>query len=501
MGQLEQAKKEAKRLYALAKANKLVLPNLSAAREVVALLNGYQNWHECEEVLKKKDIRERVSPILNNKETDYYLGDMPFNVVRSETPILPPIIFQAHTPVVAGTEPEGSGIFSKKKDWLLDSYPAVYSAPKGSGKTECMLSLVNSYIKNREGVVYITGYIADNYIYEKIFSSTKHHKSLDNLYYLNSGESFTHSIDPINPMRGYLYYFENFFGVEIGRVIHAILELTHQKGQLMDIDSLESVLMFNNLVKCDAPEVRTYLESIKHSVQEHAQMCTKAREVIIELKKRPDLYTVAANVVIESIFLERKILVVAADKLLGSLVVGQLSAVESKYRGIHMQNVIMDAVELHGALLEKIDLRTTDNNYVFGVDSLVGSSITDYIVDKSRTTFVMKTQERRMISDAIKLKMINSMKDFSLSAFGKLPYKTSYLGHVEEFIQNQKIGHAVVFCQNKKNVLHRRDTPHLNLINHNYNFYVVPVVCFYFPIQPAKVVHLVTQSKRLISIE
>lgn len=64
MSQLDQAKKEAKRLFNLAKANQeknqsqeieLSIPKLSAAREIVAVMNGYKNWHDYEEVLKRKD--------------------------------------------------------------------------------------------------------------------------------------------------------------------------------------------------------------------------------------------------------------------------------------------------------------------------------------------------------------------------------------------------------------------------------------------------------------
>ena len=64
MSQLDQAKKEAKRLFNLAKANQeknqsqeieLSIPKLSSAREIVAVMNGYKNWHDYEEVLKRKD--------------------------------------------------------------------------------------------------------------------------------------------------------------------------------------------------------------------------------------------------------------------------------------------------------------------------------------------------------------------------------------------------------------------------------------------------------------
>jgi len=81
MSQLDQAKKEAKRLFNMAKAsqsNEIVIENLSKSREILSVINGYKNWHEYEEVLKRKDfmlnVIDKNSENKNQKEVEKILN-------------------------------------------------------------------------------------------------------------------------------------------------------------------------------------------------------------------------------------------------------------------------------------------------------------------------------------------------------------------------------------------------------------------------------------------
>mgnify|MGYP000577589061 CR=1 FL=1 len=44
---------------------KAILENLSKSREILSLVNGYKDWHEYEEVLKRKDfIFDKIDKIM-----------------------------------------------------------------------------------------------------------------------------------------------------------------------------------------------------------------------------------------------------------------------------------------------------------------------------------------------------------------------------------------------------------------------------------------------------
>ena len=286
MSQLDQAKKEAKRLFNLAKINQTInsknhieLENLSKAKEVVSIINGYKSWHEYEEVLKRKDIlvdkKDKVSVFKENnliyENKKYYVQDITLNNIKNPNVINTALVVEKeHKNVILGRTKEKKFFETIEKKWILNQYPLLITGSTGSGVTETLLSLANQYINNNEGVIYFDGK-GENILYSKIFSYAKETNRLNDLYVLNflsnnknSEKLISHSIDPINPMLGNDEYFEKFFG-RLGIIIHDILKELHQDGKLLDIASLESILMLNNLItwsrtkKFKTQEINKYL--------------------------------------------------------------------------------------------------------------------------------------------------------------------------------------------------------------------------------------------------
>jgi hypothetical protein len=537
MSQLDQAKKEAKRLFNLAKANPtnhLTIPNLSASRELMATINGYQDWHEYEEILKRKDFlygnvdKNKINR--DNKEIlerqQYYIQDLDFNDIEYTKKSMPVVVKKDHIPIVLGEQRETKR-FDKKKSWLLDSYPVMVLGSTGAGKTENLLSMSKGFLDNKEGVIYFDGK-GDNILYEKFFSYAQSLGRINDLYCINFmvgakdvfgriEKKISHSIDPINPMLGDIEYFKKFFGKEFGVVLHAILKHIHQKSHLMDIPSLEASMMLNNLIQWandkfkDVSELKDYLTflnisneytdgDLEQALETHAFCCETAYKTLHIFKLYKHIFKFDCSVDMEDIFLKRQILVVLMPalerspeelSLVGDLVLAQVTYVEDKLKSykIHTQNIIVDEFYYFAHELEEINFNETYNNYIFGTQDLCyyNTSLTNYLTLNTNTFIYMKTEGPNVFPNKIKLDIFDNIKELPLKGF-KRPMQLSELFH---YLREQNAGQAVVFCNNKN----KKD---INYINSEYSYYISPIICRYVSTGRVKEIYLVDHEKNYI---
>lgn len=519
MSQLDQAKKEAKRLFNLVNDEQLLhIPNLSSSKNIMAVVNGYQNWHEYEEVLKRKDflydkvdkntLHRENKKIIANQE--YYIQDIDFNKIEYSKKTTPIIVKQPHKAITLGHSKE-SKMFDKKKSWVVDSYPLLLLGYTGAGKSDLLASLAKQYIDNQEGCIYFDGK-GDVLIYSKIFSYLTDVNRVQDLYCINfmSGtknvhdpdqtRKLSHTIDPINPMLGNDSYFHKFFGKEIGMVIHAILKSIHTNNQLMDTQSIESILMLHNLIKWSTNEfshiveIKDYLsllglnsnteEELKNALEKHAFFCDIAYKTIKMFKNYPHNFKFNCSIDMEDIFLKRKVLLVLMPSLekstqeltlLGELVLAQVVQVEIKLKDykVHTQNIILDEFSYFADEIRKIDFVQSYNNYVFANHDLqrYTLSLIDYIISNSKTYVFMRMGEPQPLPPKMKLDIFENITELPLKNFGK--YSLT-LNTLPTYINEQSVGQAVVFCKN----FTQKDSTH---INSEKKYYIYPIECVYLP--------------------
>ena len=562
MSQLDQVKKQAKRLFNLAKNNQDIhntnnvtihnadkvqnsinIENLSKAKEILAYTSGFKSWHEYEENLKRKDflfgsigkatINKVNQEIYDN--TAYYTKEIDFNIINSLVKNEQKIIEKIpHKNIVLGRKKEEGFFDSKEKKWILNQYPVLISGTIGAGKSEILLSMVSQYIENNEGVIYFDGK-GDNIYYAKMFSHAEKYDRLDDFYSLNfmtgsslpindsSEEKLSHTIDPINPMLGDDEYFNLYFG-KMGNVIHAILKQLHEKGQLMDLQSLESILMLNNLLvwykedRFKTNEIEKYLielglslngendeDDFSEALLKHSNHANIAYETVKLLKTYSYIFKIDCSLNMENIFLGRKILLVMLPALeksldilstLGSLITSQIKYVEKKYAQyqIHLQNIIIDDFPYFTNVFKNVDIVNTKNNYIFGcIDYYHVNDIFNYVINNAKTHIIMKN-EGLEIPHKIKLDLINN-----LSKFPKLKnvnYKDSaFIQNFAMELRDLREGKAYVLCKNIES------TSQNNIINNEHKYYCELIDCEYIPSKYAKKMWLVQHPRVKITKE
>lgn len=559
MSQLDQDKKEAKRLFNLAKANSensintnenganhLVIENLSKSREILSNINGYKNWHEYEEVLKRKDfLFNKVDKNTRNKENKIilhnvkdYVQDIKFNtIINPVVSVNKLIIEKEHKPIILGRKKEKTFFENKEKKWVLNNYPVLCTGSTGAGKTETLLSMATQYIENNEGVIYFDGK-GESVLYSKMFSYATKYNRLNDFYCLNcmtgsreafgmdgnQPESLSHSIDPINPMLGCDEYFTTFFG-RFGSVIHAILKELHKKDQLMDTQSLKSILMLNNLIqwykdkKFNTSEIADYLieiglsldqdndeEDFNEALEKHAFLAHTAYEIVKILEDFSYMFRVDATVNMEKIFLERKILVILLPALekstyvlanLGTLLTAQIKYIEEKYQkyNTHFQNIIIDEFNYFADNLNNLNLKTTKNNYIFGCYSYhpydVGNHIFEYVINNANTIVIMKNEDPA-IHTKIKLDILDNMEEMPKLKWGY--NKGNFTHNFMHALKDQREGQAYVLGRNTQKAGE-------DVINNDYKYYCESLLCEYLPPKKEKRIWLVEHPKPLIYIK
>lgn len=567
MSLLDQAKKEAKRLFNLAKnyqeqnilsAPQLPIPQLSSAREITAIMNGYKNWHDYEQVLKKKDLvfdkvdknteNKRVNTLLDNKK--YFIQDIPFNIIENPTAYQKDkqiIVKQEHKNIILGYKKEKSLFDTKEKYWVLNQYPMFVTGSTGAGKTEFLLSLSMQYINNHEGLIYIEGK-GDVLSYNKIFSYALSENRINDLYCLNflrgaydyrySGEKesteeelnkLSHSIDPINPMVGNDSYFASYFGKELGKVIHAILKSLHKKHQLMDLESLESILMLNNLIKWykdqyfdSQDELKEYLlslgltlnnnlteEELEEALEQHTLKAQEAYKTVQLLKTFKHVFRIDASVNMEQIFLKRKILVVLYSAFertieeihrLSDLMTAQIKHVEEKIKlNMHFQNIICDEFVYYSNEIKNINFNQTQNNYIFACQDfryLKYDGIMT-IFNQAKTYLAMKAEDPE-IPIKLQLDLLDNIVDIPSEIVTK-----NFVSSLKLNLKDQQEGTGYIFCHNKK-IEENCQSPFIKdkvLLNNDNKYYLQKLRCIYLPASRPKEVWLTQQDKPIIYIK
>lgn len=558
MSQLDQAKKEAKRLFNLAKANQentiqnnhtplnnaIIIENLSKAKEILSFINGYKSWHEYEEVLKRKDFMfdkvDKASINKENKEIYHnqkdYIQDITFNtIINPALPHTALVVEKEHKKIVMGRKKEKKLFETQEKKWQLNQYPMLISGSTGAGKSETLLSMSSQYIENKEGLIYIDGK-GDHVIYSKMFSYANQFNRLNDLFCLNfmtgsrdvfgttnnnNPEVISHSIDPINPMLGSDEYFSHFFG-RFGIVIHAILKEIHQKNQLMDIQSLESIFMLNNLIewhrnkKFNAIEITEYLielglslednndeEDFSDALLKHAETVYEAYKTVKIFKMYSYMFRLDCSVNMEKIFLERKILLVLLPALeksttelarLGELIVSQIKYVEEKYQryNTHFQNIIIDEFYYFADNLKNVNILWSKNNYIFGcMDYYFNNDIFNYVLNNVKTHVIMKMNDPQ-IHNKIKLDLINN-----IDVIPKLKYRNKNTSFIQNFsmeLRDMREGEAYILAKNVE-----KNTE--DIINNEEKYYCEYILCEYIPAKKEKQIWLVKHPKPIMYIQ
>lgn len=503
MSQLDQAKREAARLLKLAKKNeytdtppfKLIINNLSHAKEHIANINGYPNWNIFEKELNKRDSIQDVSSTKKERENeehllsniDFFKRELPFifhpNTTTKEN--YKTIDDKPHTPIKLGDfSPKYFSSITEKfsnksKQWTLTSYPVAISGSTGSGKTEALISMGHQYIENGEGLMYVDGK-GDQSVYTKLFSIAKQHNRHDDLYLLNflvkdtHDSKITHTIDPINPLIGDETAFKILFGDKIGILLHELSKCIKSNNGLVSVENIESFLMLDTLnkIKTDVlfanavPYIDDYLNNLDYDSDEklrsHVLNCDVAFSTINMLITYRSVFTINPEVTLEKAFYKRKVILTLFPSLekswdfcqsLVNLMMLNINKVIKEFE--HRENtqtVIMDDLSslISNNLADYLSITNPKSiNMIYAVQDFYRETRFMNQIIKDAKTFVLMKGEYPELPDAIKLRIINDLTNFP-------PFYKS------RNIKSQSAGEAMVFGYNdyvldkKTNLNHER---------------------------------------------
>lgn len=442
MSYVDKAKKEAKRLLTLSKnsnrvagksESSITINNLNDCLKIISLINGYKNWHDYRLNLERKDMMSNKKDLnLQRKENkeiiyekDYFLQNMPLLTYSYRKNEYITSNIKKHIPIVIGHKKEkNNSILSlnkqEKKGWLLTEYPVYIQGNAGSGKTETLLSFCHEYIKNNEGVIYISN--GDNSVYSKLFYCAKKAERIQDLYLLNldkiskngllKEKTISHTIDPLNSMNGCQYYFINLFGEKIGNIIHSMVKVLNANNEMLTVQSLPSFLMIKNLIewqkKYQLKEIELYLNFINYQneineevLNNHIKECLNAYNIIKTILEYQHLFSHTPSIDMIDIFKQRKILVISsksAEKhelsvMLNSFCDMILFTSERLNDVGHLQNIVLNdsAYYLNNSNI-KVLLNITEkseNNYIFGSCSYHNYPGNEFVMEISKTFLCM----------------------------------------------------------------------------------------------------------------
>lgn len=500
MSQLQQAKREAKRLYNMLqeeKVNSSTIKNLSSCKEIIAKINGYYSWHDYEENLKRKDVidggillksssyNSHYVQVNDDIDTEYFNQELNF-VCHVKKPASNKNLFlnnKPHTAIEMGTAIE-KAFLKDPESYCIQSYPLTIIGTAGAGKTEVLLTMGYQYIQNKEGLIYVDckGEII---VYHKLYSQCKEHNRSADLFVLNflsnhykvenpdSTQKQSHSIDPLNPLIGNNKIFQSLFGNEIGEVIHAICEDCKLKNLLLDSDNLKAMTMLPNLIKWSKDntfssatiKIQKYLfdmlnlkeENTQLALDLHLQLCSRATDVLLVIKKHEEsgLFSKEPELILWDIIAESKILHVILSALEKSayeaficseIIVANIyhitKLVEQEIpKKPHIQNIIIDGANY--AIPHKLaDIMfpslTPKSNWIFGFQNFE-STINNHVLYSA-----LKCSNCVMF---MKIEHnINDIPDFMLGRIFKQVKKldNSFLADAYKFSQQHE-GEAYVF--------------------------------------------------------
>ncbi|MFK4135905.1 hypothetical protein ACI2KR_27020 [Pseudomonas luteola] len=359
MSKLDQAKREASRLFKLAKKQtlpghspSLSINNLSHAREHIAHINGFPNWHVYEERLFMDDVLNEQKPkrkqlaedSLIREHADYFLQfkAFNFNAMQKQTckekkketqPLIKHHLILGHGRLDHNGQLPAFLNLHKKKAWVLDhsSFPLVFAGSAGSGKSMCILSLESQLLRNNESIIHVAGK-GNGQDYLNLLSRAAELGKQDDVFLLNflesgGGGKSSHTIDFINPLVGDDKTFELLFGHDIGRVIHSLCLAVHASNGLVTLENLESFLMLKTLwqLKDDplfesASEVidnymtdigctdKNQLSGDSNCLLKHASLSWQAKTLLDELMDNAHLFSIEPDISFEKIISKNKAL-------------------------------------------------------------------------------------------------------------------------------------------------------------------------------------------------
>lgn len=514
MSQLNQAKREAKRLLKLGQENssQIKITTLSEARKYIAILKGYHSWHDYEENLKRKDFlngiivdKQEIHLDAENDMLDYFLQDEPFiEYIKKENNNKISYVFEnkPHIPIVLS---ENKKQWGKTERFLLNTYPCFVAGTTGAGRTETLLSMACQYVVNGEGLIYMDGK-GDSSIYSKVFSMAQQCDRLKDIACINfmtgsrtpdTTQKISNSVDLINNMIGQKEVWKIIFGDEIGIVLNAIGLSAKNKNMLLDSQSLKSMVMLPNLVswyKNDTWGIDTtkiiqdYLENrlqlkddfntmVEDDKDEylliHAQFCKNCKTMIEIFKKYEDfgVFSKTPEIDLKEIFLDKKILIVLMPALEKSweemhlLANGIMSIIwktaidlerEMNYCPYFSQNIIVDEMrylisdENADNLLKRIPKNT---NIIFGASDMINSYNINQALGLSKTIVIMKQYDE--IPLVIKGRIVENAKNIG-NNLDVLKKDTYILKSLDE-------GEAYVYMETEKDYVKNDNIP-LNYI-------------------------------------
>lgn len=433
MSLLYKAQQEAKRLLSL---NELPVTNLSDAREKIAKVNGYKNWHEYQENLNRLDFIAGNPPQEKKAEIISDCNELiPFNVHLAQPQPELPITKHTHKFIEMG-QCEGQA-------YPLDNFPVVITGTIGAGKSAVLESWATQWVREGEGCIYIDGK-GETTLYTRIYGYCEKYGRLDDLFVLNGytgwktkGKSSGNSIDPINPMIGNLEFFTLLFGLEVGSLVHNIALSCKDEGMLLDSYNIESMLCLPNLIKWHTDEIfnetatvaiQNYLAKIGHgedALINHNLLiakCQNSIEVIREYEEE-GLFSKEPECCLRDVVLNKKILLVLYPflekswrklQILNQIVTGNIYYVINDLyynaRGTDVGNVIIDDVSYCiPADFAPIFFHNLPNSthWIFSLSdyNVANMATVMKLIEVARTFIIMKTES----SDRIPFKLIGKI--------------------------------------------------------------------------------------------
>lgn len=531
MSQIDQAKREAKRLFKLAqtypeinKTPHLPIQSLTEAKNHVAIMNGYNNWHDYEENLRRKDFiyenidssksRELTKTSLENRE--YFLQELPFKINQySKVKESFNYIKKISEPVITGTLITQNNRDTKiEKQWQLNNYPVLYSGYIGSGKTEVLLSLSYQHIKQGEGLIYIDSK-GENTLYTNFFSACTQYNRLEDLFaicfVLGSGEfdpdkKYGNSFDPINSIIGEQIIWQSLFGQKIGKLLNKIATIAKSKNYLLDAYSLKCMLMLPNLItwakngywESATEDIEQYLQDIGYLqnasednynvlIENHTLECNGLQQLIEIMEKyyKFKVFSMTPEIDIEQVFKQNQILVVLNATLDKSsaeyLFVANLVSLQVAYYATKLakedivQNIFMDDIiqYIPDNLAQYFSAAITNyNKWVFGLSDWEYSDrkTVKHILPKIGTYILMKSNmPNSYIPAELKISIMDNIENIPpLFHKHKNIKPENYWVKIDEL----EIGQAYIYSYNLTNI----DKTYVNDQN---KWYLEKIKCSY----------------------
>lgn len=408
--------------------------------------------------------------------------------------------FKQLEPVIMGTTIVEKSLFKNKEPQTIQlydhSYPMLISGSTGAGKTETLLTMANQYIENNEGCIYVDAK-GDSSIFYKLLGFCHQGKRQADLYALNfmygSGikkgadnkplKKLSNSFDPINPLIGQPHIFEDLFGMDIGAVFNNITIIAKSKNWLINIDNIEAICMLPNLIKwaknnywdSATPFIETYLNSIGYNedgddndfeelIEQHALKCQKIKSIIDIVKPYYDydVFSITPEIDMESIFKDRKILLIMFPTLekstdlvgkLANLITSQItyfSQLNSSNTETNnqWQNIIIDDFfysindEANPALMKA--LGNKQNHWVFATQDFyyLNKKVFDHVVTQCQTFVIMQTSSRNInLPSHLKLMIFDNIENIPPIFAKNISAKDSYYIPFDQ----QREGMAYIF--------------------------------------------------------